>query len=270
MDDANAMLERVLAELRALRHENERLHTAVAALQARQAIDATAAAAEPGDTRHSRRGLLRLALGVSAAGASTLLWTRPQAALADSTAAFSSSMPSTPAVSAIGTNGAIGVSAQSDTGTALYGIGLGNIGVHGSSGQGAGAGVYGDTAGSGPGVHGQTLAAGDGVLAEALGSGNGLKAVAGGARRDAPGPTSAVLAIGGSVPALSALSGAGPASAAIAATGRNGTAGLSATSDSGSAICAAAGRASLPPGRRRGDRRRGRLRHRARRDKHRG
>jgi hypothetical protein len=90
----------------------------------------------------SRRTLLKLggaaaAAGVAAAAVSALEMAHPSTAqaqsLVDNPGNFSSSVPSTPAVMAAGTAGAMGVSATSDISQAVLGQSTGGAGVEGDS-----------------------------------------------------------------------------------------------------------------------------------------
>jgi hypothetical protein len=127
-------MEEALRELRgevnSVRQENRQL---------RQLLGTRSAQGGPPD-RVSRAALVKLAAAGTATlvGVSALGYGFSTPAAADSTGSFASSVAGTPAVSATGTNGADGIDASSESGTALSGSSDSLIGVYGNSTSGIG------------------------------------------------------------------------------------------------------------------------------------
>jgi hypothetical protein len=125
---------------------------------------------------------------------------------------------SSAAVNGVGTNGAAGVGATSDTGDGVSGsIGSGN-GVHGQSGSGSGVSGF---CSSGAAVYGQSQ------------SGIGVHAVGGGATGSVLGSPAAIFAEGGPGPGVYATSSVFPA---VAGFGTNGAGGISGNTDIGTGV----------------------------------
>ncbi len=107
--------------------------------------------------RRSRRrlfGWLKITgMGAIAAGGAGILLQQNTGTAYASSGVFTSSVSSTPAVLATGTNGARGVSASSDSGYGVAGVSTSSVGVRGASTSGTG--IWGTTTSGNAGVYGQ-------------------------------------------------------------------------------------------------------------------
>ncbi len=147
---------------------------------------------QPATDKHgSRRRLLRKGLVAAsvALGAGALLETGKASAQAnipaDNVGNFSSSNASIPAVTATGTNGAVGAQATSDSGNGLYASSGSFDGIHATSGGTGRSGLFAEGVSGGYGVYskcrGGTALVGEGgsgtgLLAYSLGGGYGVVA----------------------------------------------------------------------------------------------
>jgi hypothetical protein len=134
---------------------------------------------QPATDKHgSRRRLLRKGLVAAsvALGAGTLLETGKASAQAnipaDNVGNFSSSNASIPAVTATGTNGAVGVQATSDSGTGLNASSGSFNGIHATSGGTGASGLFAEGVSGGYGVYSRCRG-GTAVVGEG-GSGTGV------------------------------------------------------------------------------------------------
>ncbi|HEY6408371.1 MAG TPA: hypothetical protein VIY29_12960 [Ktedonobacteraceae bacterium] len=132
---------------------------------------------ENANKRSSRRKMLHIGLAAAAAtmGAGVLIEKNSgivHAAPLDNTGNFSSSNASVPAVTATGTNSAVGVQATSDSGNGVYASSSGSDGIHAISGGTGHSGVFAEGVSGGFGVYSKCRG-GTAVVGEG-GSGTGV------------------------------------------------------------------------------------------------
>jgi hypothetical protein len=109
---------------------------------------------KPQRSRRRLFGLLKFTgLGIASVGGAGVLMQQSAGTAYASSGVFSSSISSTPAVLATGTNGARGVSASSDSGYGVTGVSTSSVGLRGSSTSGTG--IWGTTTSGNAGVYGQ-------------------------------------------------------------------------------------------------------------------
>jgi hypothetical protein len=125
--------------------------------EAPSAADAESSTGITNPPRSRRRlfGLFKVTgLGIATVGGvGVLLKQTTGTAYAGSNGVFSSSVSSTPAVLATGTNGARGVTGSSDTGYGVTGVSTSSVGLRGASTSGTG--IWGTTTSGNAGVYGQ-------------------------------------------------------------------------------------------------------------------